>query len=1674
MKAKLSYKSKRNIVISVIIVALLAVIGTGTYFFTKGNDDTQAFSGDNMQIGESTQNGQTEAQGNEGQEAQSSEQNQGQGENEGTQEPVENNNGEGSTTEGENNPSNQETTTQGQNGRTTGTTTGEVPNDEYVTERVEEQEVLVSEDYLVEWAPLSIEANTTTSNLSIIRPILSAEKTADKTAVRAGEVITYTITVKNSGTADGVALVKDNVPEETTFVAESIKINGEIAKNENGEPLTQTDLANGIEVNVAKQNEQGIVGTSEIAFQVIVNEDVEGVIANVADIDGEETNKIKNPVITFEKKASKTEIKAGDILTYTIEITNTGDVKGTAIVKDSAPDGTTFVAESIKANGTALVKEDGTAYTEEDLKAGILVDVEANGKSTLTFEVTVNDLEDGTKIKNVATVNEGPTNETETEYQEPVLSQEKTANKTAVVKGEELTYTITVTNSGKANGTAIVKDTVPTGTTFVEESIKVNGTTTDKTAEDLANGIEVAVAKNGGTATVSFKVTVSEDATGTLSNKANVNETDTEEVKTPVITFDKAVDKSEAKIGDTLTYTITATNSGEVAGTVTIRDTKPTETTFVKNSLIINNENANYENDEETLSTGISYELQAGETVTVTFQVTINKNVTGTLVNTAYINDKPTDGKETRIESNIIFVENGGTEVADRNGYTGEAIENRDMPTTTRTGYTFAGWYEEDALENEAETLPEKYPAGTTYYYAKWTANAQTYTVNYLEKDTNKVLAQAVTKNTTFASVITGENEKITIEGYTYNSVNPETLTIGINNEENVINVYYTANTDTIYTVEYYYQQNGNYATTTELNEQRTGTTDTTAKVTDADKKPIQNGYVFDENAGNVLSGNIARDGSLVLKVYFKQQYTVTYKPGTQGVFAEQKIENINYGTATPGFKGETTGNTGFYFINWDKTIADTVTEDAIYTALWEGLTVSKTRTAIVDKDNLGNTTFVDQAGDIIKYTITVKNAGDVKATNIELTDDHKVVVTSVKIGSTDVDISNRETNTFTAGKDLLQGLTTEINPGESIEVTVEYTASQTDIDNALKSESKIIVNTATATLNNHEYEGSDKTEGKDGTDVKQRCEYTVEYYFNGKHDETIKNDIHSATIEGATIGFEKPTTLSGYTYIKYVGIDGKDNGSTTAKEGANLIKVYYGKAETSIDKGADKTVNAGTDIDYTITVSNTGYVGTTITVTDELVGTTYVPNSAKVGNTKVEPTITTNKDGNKVLSWEVKLGAASSANPKVSQTITFKSKTDNGTFGDKIDNTAKIDGTDKQDKVSTDVNEINVKYNEFKEGQKGTDLNIIFVLDNSSSMNFPIAGKSYKENKRPIAPTDESKTRLYNAKKAIKDFIEGQNKNPNTDMRVITFNRNSNGTYEDMVTLVKDSDIKERTETRYNWIGIPYTVTIRYVEINGVEYEVSDEKTTGSDGNSYYYVYKPIKYGAISVGTNETSNESLKTAVDNISISSEKSGLGTNIVPAFNLITANKDTYLSDTKKNIVIVLADGSFDDNYNGRALENLEKAVDEIYSIGFGSGNDYDESSLREISTNNTCYTATDSSTLLNKFNEILEEATGTEQSGRTTNGEITFKEATNTIKVSDTCPIEATYDTGRVDAEGKPIMETIFKCTSTTDLAKYGLSINGKVITWDAKKFVENNPDVTVPENVSIKYYIPRS
>ena len=1162
------------------------------------------------------------------------------------------------------------------------------------------------------------------------------------------------------------------------------------------------------------------------------------------------------------------------------------------------------------------------------------------------------------------------------------LEIHKTVDKESVKIGDTLTYTISVKNNGDKVAKAIIYDNVPEGTVLLNKD-----NNEDENTKKLTWRVTV---EPGETEKVEFTVRVKAEK-GTIKNSAIINGKTTNETETGIIniTGKKEVNATEAKVGDTLTYTITLTNNGNADGTVTVTDEIPTGITLVADSITAN---GSYNEENKTI-TWTDVKVEAGKTAKLALEVVVEDNIS-IIKNIAYVDgNKIPEEPETSVRHHYTvehYTENldGKYSKVEK-----DTVVSEDVEIGTKVSYennNYEGFtFDDNKTENKDATVPDNNNLVVKLYYTR--RNDLSYTVNYLEKDTNTVLHEAKTAgNQTFGTIITSSDEVITIDGYNYDSADKTTLTIGTG--ENVINIYYTKRTDLSYTVNYLEKD-----TNTVLHEAKTAGNQTFGTIiTSSDEVITIDGYNYDSADKTTLT---IGTGENVINIYYTKRTDLSYT-----------VNYLEKDTNTVLHEAKTAGNQTFGTII-------TSSDEVITIDGYNYDSADKTTLTIGASENVINIYYTKRTD--LSYTVYYKEQG----TETKLAD---AKVVNNKTFEEKITASIKAEDNATEKPKTIDGYEcVEVKPGELSIGTGENVITFYYV---------------------------------------KLCQYKIEYYLNGNLAEKYTVGPEKIRV-GTTIGFETKTeelekidsAISGYQYIKYVGVDGKDNGGTTAYRDMNVIKVYYGLPVTSIKKTATELVNAGDEIEYTIEVSNTGDWKTTITVTDTLEKTEYVD-----GSSNVTPSI----DG-KTLSWSIELEA------RGSETISFRAKTNNKSYGDEISNTAKIKGTDKEDTAVTKVNEIDVTYSEWLEGQKGTDLNIVFVLDNSSSMNFPIAGETYvkddlnmwKNHVTPIAPSDKDKTRIENAKSAINSFIDSQANKKNTTMEVVTFNNSEKGTAKNMMTLmdIPDGDIKAKTDW---WGNVDY-----YIEINGIECRV-EKDVIGTDGKTHCGVYIPIEYGARLVGDNSVSNDILKKNVSEISISSEQKGFGTYVEPAFKLINDNMEKqYLKDGKKNIIIVLADGKFNDNSNNELQElknTLETNGGEIYCVGFGSGTEYDSTALANMSTNNKCYEAKDASTLLTKFNEIL-ASVGKTQSGRTQNGKITFEEAKNTIKVSEECPIVATYG----DSENETVL---FTCTSDNAdemWNKYGLKIDGKIISWDAKQFAIANEGIKVPNNIKIKYYIAR-
>ena len=217
---------------------------------------------------------------------------------------------------------------------------------------------------------------------------------------------------------------------------------------------------------------------------------------------------------------------------------------------------------------------------------------------------------------------------------------------------------------------------------------------------------------------------------------------------------------------------------------------------------------------------------------------------------------------------------------------TSSALYGREVDKNTLTLKPKDG-YEFEKTENCPLTIGTDESKNVIKVYYKKQTNLS-YKVNYLEKDTNKVLHEAKVKGgMTFEEVVNSADEVITIEGYNYDSVDKDTLTIGTGKNE--INIYYTKRNDLSYTVNYLEQ-----GTTNVLHEQKVQGEMTFDDVVKSEDEVIEiNGYNYASADKETLT---IGTGENVLNLYYTKRtdlrYTVNYYwNGTTEKVADSKTE---------------------------------------------------------------------------------------------------------------------------------------------------------------------------------------------------------------------------------------------------------------------------------------------------------------------------------------------------------------------------------------------------------------------------------------------------------------------------------------------------------------------------------------------------------------------------------------------------------------------------------------------------------------------------------------------------------------------------------------------------------------------------------------------------------------
>jgi len=412
-----------------------------------------------------------------------------------------------------------------------------------------------------------------------------------------GQQLVYTITLRNSGNmAAHQAEVVDSIPAYSTYVNGSVTTSSGLASYQSlykrihwaGDVAPGTDVVITFRVQLDLPLDNGV--------QIINGATVDDKIHAPFDTNTVTTTITAAPDLSRSNKAVNLDsAHPGDLLNYTITLVNDGLMTSKARVDDVLPANVTFESGPVVSGGGSGGYDGGTRriYWSGQIPPAQTV--------TVVYYVRVNTpLNDGTLITNTAAISDGyhagvlTTNMVETRITAApnLATSAKTVDKTTASPGDRLRYTITLNNSGDMNAANVtVVDTLPISyATLVAVPAEAsynpaNGTLT-------WNGLTV---NRNQPVALTFEMQLDPAIPNgvVIANAATINDGFAGHAEMPVqakttigsapnlATSRKEVSQTSAAPGETLVYTITLRNSGNMVAATALTDALPGHTTWV-------------------------------------------------------------------------------------------------------------------------------------------------------------------------------------------------------------------------------------------------------------------------------------------------------------------------------------------------------------------------------------------------------------------------------------------------------------------------------------------------------------------------------------------------------------------------------------------------------------------------------------------------------------------------------------------------------------------------------------------------------------------------------------------------------------------------------------------------------------------------------------------------------------------------------------------------------------------------------------------------------------------------------------------------------------------------------------------------------------------------------------
>ncbi|MBB1154723.1 DUF11 domain-containing protein [Amycolatopsis sp. DR6-1] len=472
-------------------------------------------------------------------------------------------------------------------------------------------------------------------------------KSADRDQVVPGDKVTYTITVTNTG--------QTPLPG-ATFTDDLSQVLDDAGYNNDAAPAAQVSYT---APKLTWTGDLPVGGSATVTYSVtvknpdpgdkklhnVVTSSTPGTNCPPGSADPSCSTTTPGKELTVAKTVDKQTANPGDKVTYTVKVTNTGQVP---LPDASFTDDLSQVLDDAGYNNDASASAGSTTYTAPRLTwTG---DLPVGASATVTYSVTVhNPISGDHQLRNTVSTpvpgncEPGSTDpKCSTLTPLPGMTIEKKVDRPSANPGDKVTYTVTVTNTGK---------TPLPGATFTDDLSKVlDDAVYGGDAAASAGAVTYAAPRLtwtgdlpiGASATVTYSVTVKNPAGGD-HRLTNVVTSDTPGgncppgstdprcgTTTPVsgIAISKVADPASANPGGTVKYTVVVRNTGQ---------TSLSGATFTDDlSKVL--DDAAY-NGDATVSVGVvtyaaprltwTGDLAVGASGTVTYSVTVAKPVKG-------------------------------------------------------------------------------------------------------------------------------------------------------------------------------------------------------------------------------------------------------------------------------------------------------------------------------------------------------------------------------------------------------------------------------------------------------------------------------------------------------------------------------------------------------------------------------------------------------------------------------------------------------------------------------------------------------------------------------------------------------------------------------------------------------------------------------------------------------------------------------------------------------------------------------------------------------------------------------------------------------------------------------------------------------------------------------------